>query len=255
MRVLDLFSGIGGFAIAADYLGWSIAAFCDNDPECAALLRKRFSGIPLYADIKGFDYEQERATLGTIDVIVGGFPCQPFSVAGRRRGTADGRDLWPEMRRVIADVGPSWVVCENVANFLPMGFRRTKDDLENLGYAVQPFTIPACAVGAIHRRDRVWIVGHRAESPHSDVYGVRRQGGGQSAVPWQPGIQRFQGVGRVEDLRGRSDIPEPLVCRKNDGIPGGLDRLKLVGNAIVPEIALAIFEAIDQTVNSEAADD
>lgn len=247
MRVLDLFSGIGGFALAAQYLGWDITAFCDNDPECAALLKKRFPGVPLYSDIKGFHYAQERERLGTIDVIVGGFPCQPFSVAGKRRGTSDGRDLWPEMRRVIHDVRPSWVVCENVANFIPMGFRRTKNDLENLGYSVQPFIIPAYAVGAIHLRNRVWIVGHREGSPRSDLYGVGGQRVGQGALSWQPGIQRFQGVGRVEDLRGRPDIPEPLVRRKNDGVSSGLDRLKLVGNAIVPEIALAIFEAIDCT--------
>ena len=97
---------------------------------------------------------------GRIDLICGGFPCQPFSIAGRKKGTADNRDLWPEMFRIITEVKPAWIVCENVAHFMRMAFERTKTDLESQDYELQPFIIPACSVGAPHIRDSVWIIAH-----------------------------------------------------------------------------------------------
>lgn len=159
MKHLDLFSGIGGFAIAARWAGIETVGFCEIE-ECRwEELKKNFPGVRIHSDIKTLKGDE----FGEIDLITGGFPCQPFSVAGRKKGTKDDRDLWPEMFRVIQQAKPSWIVGENVANFTEMAFTRTKINLESEGYTVQPFIIPACSVGAKHKRDRVWIVAH---SPH-----------------------------------------------------------------------------------------
>ena len=156
MKVLDLFSGIGGFSLAAKWAGYTTVAFCEIDPYCQKVLKKNFPEIPIFSDIK----KLKRSDInGSIDIITGGFPCQPFSVAGRKKGTEDDRDLWPQMFRVIKEFKPTWVIGENVAHFVNMAFQRTKIDLESEGYEVQPFIIPACSLGAPHRRDRVWIVG------------------------------------------------------------------------------------------------
>jgi len=155
--LLDLFSGIGGFSLAAHWAEIKTVAFCESDPFCEKVLKKNFPSIPVFPDI----CKLKRGDIdGTVDVITGGFPCQPFSIAGRKKGTQDNRDLWPEMFRVVKEFKPTWVIGENVANFVNMAFQRTKIDLESEGYEVQPFIIPACGVGAPHRRDRVWIVAY-----------------------------------------------------------------------------------------------
>jgi DNA (cytosine-5)-methyltransferase 1 len=131
--------------------------FCDIEPYAQQLLKIRFPGVKIYDNIKTLDGTKIKA-----DIITGGFPCQPFSMAGKRRGTEDDRHLWPEMARVIAETRPRWVIGENVRGLVNIGdgvFLETViTDLESLGYEVQPFVIPACAVGAPHRRDRIWIV-------------------------------------------------------------------------------------------------
>jgi DNA (cytosine-5)-methyltransferase 1 len=159
MKHLDLFSGIGGFALAASWV-WpdhEVVAFCDNEPFCQKVLNKHWPDVPVVDDIrkiKGEDY-------GAVDIITGGFPCQPFSCAGKRGGEADDRYLWPEMLRVIREIRPTWVIGENVAGIINMALDQVCSDLEDADYAVQPFIIPACAVNAPHRRDRVWIVANR----------------------------------------------------------------------------------------------
>ena len=155
MKVLDLFSGIGGFSLGLERAGMQTVAFCENDPFCQKVLQKNWPNIPIHNDIRELDGNEFR---GKVDLICGGFPCQPFSVAGKRKGTEDNRDLWPQMFRIIQQAKPTWIIGENVANFTSMAFRRTKVDLESEGYIVQPFIIPACAVNAPHRRDRLWIV-------------------------------------------------------------------------------------------------
>ena len=145
-------------------MGWETAAFVEWEPFCQKVLAKNFPNVSIYGDIKTFNYEQEKDRIGAVDLVCGGFPCQPFSTAGKRAGTRDDRYLWPEMLRVIREVRPSWVVGENVAGLLSMDggavFEEVCASLENEGYAVESFVIPAIAVGAPHRRDRVWIVAH-----------------------------------------------------------------------------------------------
>lgn len=158
MTHASLFSGIGGFDYASQQVGWENVFAVEKEPYCQELLKKRFPNIKIYGDIKEFNGE---AYEGTVDVISGGFPCQPFSVAGKRKGEDDDRYLWDEMLRVIREVKPKWVVGENVSGILSMEdgstFEKICVDLENEGYEVQSYIIPACGVGAWHRRKRVWI--------------------------------------------------------------------------------------------------
>lgn len=159
LKVLDLFSGIGGFSLGLERAGMETVAFCEIDEFCHKVLNKNFPNKKIFTDIKTLTKE-EINELGRIDIVCGGFPCQPFSIAGQKKGKTDDRDLWPEMFRVIQATRPTWVIGENVANFVNMEFTRTKVDLESIGYKVQPFIIPAASVGAQHRRDRVWIIAH-----------------------------------------------------------------------------------------------
>lgn len=192
LTLLDLFSGIGGFSLAAHWTGAiKTAGFCEIDPYCCKVLAKNFPGIPIHGDIR----ELKGTDVGPADIISGGFPCQPFSVAGKRAGAKDNRHLWPEMLRIISEVRPAWVLGENVDGLVRMGIEtrvlkvesrnasRTEefdslrriftreeimllfsllDDLEALGYGTLPLVIPACGVDAPHLRYRVWIVAHAA---------------------------------------------------------------------------------------------
>uniref|UniRef100_A0A6M3LA02 DNA (cytosine-5-)-methyltransferase n=1 Tax=viral metagenome TaxID=1070528 RepID=A0A6M3LA02_9ZZZZ len=172
-RHLDLFSGIGGFAYAAQQVwddDYECVGFVEIDPFCQAVLKLRFPGVPIHDDIKTFGGEQGEpiGEESRIDLLTGGFPCQPFSAAGLRRGKADNRWLWKDMLRVIQEVRPSWIIAENVYGLLTMQgglvFDEIISDMENEGYEVQPFIIPACAKNAPHRRDRVWIIGNATET-------------------------------------------------------------------------------------------
>ena len=187
---LDLFSGIGGFAIAAQACGYTTIGFCEKEPYAQQILKERFGAV--LADAAGRRRDAPRAGLESqngdgspnrterhcaprlhpdiftlngadyagVDLLTGGFPCQPFSVAGKRRGAADDRALWPEMLRVIDGAKPAWLIGENVAGIVTMELDNILSDLEGIGYAAWPLVIPACAVDARHRRDRVWIVAH-----------------------------------------------------------------------------------------------
>ena len=161
MRHLDLFAGIGGFSLAARWMGWETIAWVEINPFCQQILRKHFPKAKGYDDIKQFDGAKYR---GAVDIITGGFPCQPFSTAGKRKGTKDDRYLWPEMLRVIREVQPAYIVGENVYGLVNWSgglvFEQVCADLENEGYQVQPVILPACAVDAPHRRDRVWFVAY-----------------------------------------------------------------------------------------------
>lgn len=159
---LSLFSGIGGLDLAAERAGFRTVGQCEWADYPHAVLTKHWPDVPKWRDIRtltgGSFYE--RTGLRTVDVVSGGFPCQPFSVAGKRRGADDDRYLWPEMLRVIEEIRPTWVVGENVAGIVSMALDTVLSDLEALGYACQAFVIPACAVDAPHRRDRCAIVGY-----------------------------------------------------------------------------------------------
>lgn len=198
----SLFSGIGGAELAASWLGWTNVFHCEIQEFQRKVLEYWFPNSISYEDITKTDFTEWR---GRIDVLTGGFPCQPFSVAGKRKGAEDNRYLWGEMLRAIRQIQPTWVVGENVNGILSMvqpsketKMGRTDDlfdenfiyrkeqkftieviceDLERAGYSVQPFVIPACAVGAPHRRDRVWIVAHRTDTGTEDL-----QQGGKNGV-------------------------------------------------------------------------
>jgi DNA (cytosine-5)-methyltransferase 1 len=160
LKVLDLFSGIGGFALGLDSTGFfETVKFVEKDKYCQKVLRKNFPNIPIEEDIKNVKGKEYSA-----DVVVGGFPCQPFSVAGKQKGTNDDRYLWPEMLRLIREIKPEFVIGENVQGIINlqngMVLRQVQDDLESEGFEVQCFLIPASGIGAWHQRYRVWIVAH-----------------------------------------------------------------------------------------------
>ena len=183
----------------------------------------------------------ERTGLRTVDVISGGFPCQPFSVAGKRRGSEDDRYLWPEMLRVIEELRPAWVVGENVAGIVNMALDTVLSDLEAKGYAAGAFIIPACAVDAPHRRDRCVIVANTdgigykgakqlSENIEKIVTGTTRAFGTIAQFP--------NGIDWMQRAR------ESGFLRRNNGIPHRLDRLRSLGNAVVPHQCYPIFQAI-----------
>jgi DNA-cytosine methyltransferase len=193
MRQLDLFAGIGGISLAAEWVGIETVAFCEKEPFCQDVLRRRFPGRPIYDDV--FDLTREvleRDGIITrergIDIVAGGFPCQPFSHAGKRTGTADDRYLWPEMCRIIGELRPAWVFAENVDGLVSMAqsggeivmedettickeaemvLETIRKDLEVEGYRSIPVVIPACSVGAAHRRYRIFIVAHSGHKQSS----------------------------------------------------------------------------------------
>ncbi|MDG0053044.1 DNA cytosine methyltransferase [Paenibacillus sp. P2(2022)] len=162
MRKLSLFSGIGGIDLAAHWAGMETVAFCEREPFPQAVLRKHWPDVPIYDDVCTLtaDRLKEDGVIGpgrAIDLVSAGYPCQPESLAGKRRGTEDDRWLWPEVARVLQEVRPRWFLGENVAGHISMGLDTVLSDLERFGYTTQTFVIPACAVGAPHRRDRVFI--------------------------------------------------------------------------------------------------
>lgn len=161
MKHASLFSGIGGFDLAAHWAGWANVFQCEIDPFCNRVLEKNFPDVQRYGDIKTTDF---RPWCGAVDVLSGGFPCQPYSSAGKRLGKADERHLWPEMLRAIREIEPTWVVGENVRGLVSWSaglvFEEVCADLESAGYEVQPFVLPAAGVDAPHERQRVWFVAH-----------------------------------------------------------------------------------------------
>ena len=232
MKHLDLFSGIGGFALAVDAV-WpgSKHTFCEVDPYCQALLKQRFTGSTVHGDIRNLT-----AYNGRIDILTGGFPCQPFSQAGKRRGTDDNRFLWPEMLRVIREFRPRWVIAENVRGIVTieqgMVFEQVCFSLENAGYEVQPFVIPAIAKNAPHRRDRVWILAKHTASVRCNIGVGNRQGGqvlspkiGQAKKDKQERNRRVDRI--VEGDSNAADTSKPRLeggQEKGQGLFGQQDR-------------------------------
>jgi len=156
MKFGSLFAGIGGFDLGLERAGMECAWQVEIDPYCQKVLAKHWPEVERFSDVR----ECGSKNLSTVDLICGGFPCQPFSVAGKQRGAADNRYLWPEMLRIIAELHPGWVIGENVPGIVSMALDDVLASLEGEGYTCETFVIPACAVNAPHRRDRVWIVAH-----------------------------------------------------------------------------------------------
>ena len=159
---LDLFSGIGGFSLGLEATGgFETVAFCDVEEIPRKVLQKHWPDVKQYKDIKELTYDKLKADgIDTIDIITGGYPCQPFSVAGRKKGEEDPRHLWPEYFRLVKECRPTWVIGENVSGHIKLGLDTVIKDLESEGYAVRPFSISASSVGANHQRERVWIMGY-----------------------------------------------------------------------------------------------
>lgn len=251
MTHIDLFSGIGGFALAAEAVWPNIEhVFCEVDPFCQAILRKHWPNAHIHENIRTFTNTNDKQC----DLLTGGFPCQPFSAAGKRKGTNDDRHLWPEMRRVIQEFSPHYVVAENVRGLLSidggMVFEQVCLDLEALNYEVQPFVIPACAVNAPHRRDRVWIVAHMPG--WWERFSIKE--GNRS---WKPETTAGNGscvaTSEQRDEWAKSWVEvASRLCRLDDGLPEGVARprgwrnaaLKAYGNAIVPQVAEMIFRSL-----------
>ena len=240
---LDLFSGIGGFAIAAQWAGFKTIAFSEIDPFCGRLLGERFPGIPNLGDIADIDGREYKG----LGLITGGFPCQPYSVSGRREGSEDDRALWPQMARVIQEARPRWVLGENVVGLATMGLDEVLDDLGNLHYSTEAVIIPSCAVDAPHKRERIWIIASDSESGNRDEHETDR-GHGQAQ--------------REEVFGNRACVPHrrerwqdmPSVCRVDDGVSSGLDddeRRKALGNAIVPQLAFEIINKMTKIDNED----
>lgn len=271
MTHASLFSGIGGFDLAAEWMGWQNVFNCEIDPFCRKVLAYHFPEAKQYEDVKTTDFTIHR---GHIDVLTGGFPCQPFSLAGKRKGANDDRYLWPEMLRAIREIQPRWVVGENVLGIVNwsdgMVFEQVQADLEAAGYEVQPFLIPACAVDAPHRRNRVWFVAHRRNARSEILQRERAIGVCESAVSTDTFVSRFSarsirqremqpGRGDSRDVRrwDFSKFPtQSPVCSGDDGLSDRLDSItfpawrresiKAYGNAVVPQIPYLIFQTIEQ---------
>jgi DNA (cytosine-5)-methyltransferase 1 len=281
LKLLDLFSGIGGFSLGLESTGFfETIAFVEKDKFCQKVLKKNFNNIPIEEDIrnvKGSNY--------AADIITGGFPCQPFSVAGKRKGTDDDRYLWDETIRVVAECKPSWFIGENVEGLININnglvLRQVQTDLEDQGFQVQCLVIPASGIGAWHQRKRIWIIGFNAtNSNNNGSYRSQRDATKQSCneqkdrlsfrddkdVPNtnDKRLQRFNSeqIAPKQKLRFTSNKNDERsktwwqtqseFCGVPDGISFELDkdrsnRIKSLGNSIVPQIArqlgLSIMEA------------
>jgi DNA (cytosine-5)-methyltransferase 1 len=316
MNHIGLFEGIGGFSLAANWMGWKTIAWCEWNEFGQKVLKYYFPEAEGHGDITKTDFTKYA---NKIDIVTGGFPCQPYSIAGKRLGKEDERHLWPEMLRAIREIQPSYVVGENVGGLINwdrgMVFDQVQADLEAEGYEVLPFLLPACAVNAPHRRDRVWFIAYsdgirgrkndrirngkpnelnkNGEKSNATNTGFvahnnqrnreenRLQAGGEINVDSIKGTgintntesERLQGgkeYGNVEEIgKNRNEqligcVPPNWenfptkypICGGDDGVPSKLDgitiskhrveSIKAYGNAIVPQVALQIFKAIEE---------
>lgn len=230
MRVLDLFSGIGGFSLGLERAGMQTVAFCEQNKYCHAVLKKHWPEIPIYDDVRTLTAARLADDGIAVDVICGGFPCQDISIAGKGAGLAGARSgLWWEFHRLIAEIRPAWVVIENVSALRHKGLGDVLRSLAAVGYDAEWHCIPASAVGAPHRRDRIWIVAY----PHNK---------GESIGKINAKAQRVQIA--VTNGGWRRWDGKPQDVRMDNGIPNGMDRLKALGNAVVPQIPELIGRAI-----------
>lgn len=210
LKVLDLFSGIGGFSLALESTGhFQTIGFVENDEYCQAVLQHHFPEVPILGDIKNVTKE----TVPTRpDVICGGFPCQPFSVAGDQRAKDDPRHLWPEMLRIIKEQKPTWVVGENVSGLVKLGLDEILDEMEDQGYSTRTFNIPAFSVGAPHQRQRLWIIGHLGDPEHNGSPTPERQRG-LLKQPEEPKKQIS-----IWELEGTSSASGDVANPDNEGV-------------------------------------
>ena len=270
---LSLFSGIGGLDLAAEWAGFTTVGQCEFADYPTKVLEKHWPDVPRWRDIRTLTKESfyERTGLRTVDVISGGFPCQPFSVAGKQKGKGDDRYLWPEMLRVITELRPRCVVGENVPGIIKIAAGQVVKDLERAGYHVVVFNFEAAAVGAWHRRSRVFFTGLAdvADTDGSGLQGRKQPetpdaaedaGEQPSRVPagecseavYDAMCSGCAGDARLEQSQeladGRCWAAEPDVGRVAHGVPARVDRLKCLGNAVVPQQAYPIFKALMEDI-------
>ena len=285
LRHLDLFSGLGGFSLGLEATGgFETVAFCDVEKFPLKVLKKHWPNVKQYKDIKELTYEQiKEDTLAPIDIITGGYPCQPFSVAGSQLGEKDKRHLWPDMFRIVKECRPTWVIGENVSGHIKLGLDTVLQDLESEGYSVRAFSISASSIGANHQRERVWIVAH-SNMENTRQHGRRIEStwdteslGSRTSeeTEWSSDSNKINGSSEGASLMGESSDTnsqglqgrrseqqlrkdeterptswdswwgvEPDVGRVANGIPHRVDRLKGLGNSLVPAIPYAIGRAI-----------
>ena len=260
---LSLFTGIGGLDLAAEFAGFETVGQCEWADYPTKVLEKHWPDVPRWRDIRTLTKESfyERTGLRTVDCLSGGFPCQPHSVAGKRKASRDERDLWPEMQRVIGEIEPEWVVAENVRGLLSSEagrfFRGILRDFSELGYSVGWCVIRVSDAGAVHRRERVAIVAH---ADRHSVQGIRLYDGEElprtkdlCSFEWDAAFRVSEQSG---DTGGRfyawNDEPvKPLVTRKDDGFSGAMDRNRCLGNAVVPQQFYPVFDAIRKEMEEE----
>ena len=294
LQHLDLFSGIGGFSLGLEEIGLvETVAFCDFDKYCQEVLKKHWPNVPIFSDIKELTYEKLKANgINKIDIITGGYPCQPFSVAGSQKGEQDPRHVWPEYFRLVKELKPTWVIGENVSGHIKLGLDTVLENLESEDYSARTFSISASSVGAKHKRERVWIVANtrrilRGEQSEQDQRGVGRgpsktkkwshntdqtsgsseraqtvANSGSSRSETRLSKKRYWEEGDTEKLVNNSDryrgwkrednwAVEPNVGRVADGISNRVDRLKCLGNSLVPQIPYHIGTIILEVMNGK----
>jgi DNA (cytosine-5)-methyltransferase 1 len=244
VKVLDLFSGIGGFSLGLERAGMETVAFCEFDEHAQKVLRKHWPDVPIHSDIRELDAKQFR---GTVDVICGGFPCQDLSTAGKQVGFSGERSsLYGEMLRVIGECMPRYAIFENVTGLLTgdsgRWFGQFLYDLAQIGFDAEWHCVSASDIGAQHHRDRVWVIAYPCGS-RSKVglarQNVRQEGDTRISINLSNEIRRAR---RKPGMEGWSI--EPNVGRVANGVPNRAHRLKQLGNAVVPQIPEAIGRAI-----------
>jgi DNA (cytosine-5)-methyltransferase 1 len=259
----SLFSGIGGFDLAADWMGWENKFHCEWNEFGQKVLKYYWPNAELFTDITKSDFTKYA---NQIDILTGGFPCQPYSMAGKRLGKEDDRHLWPEMLRVIREVKPSWVVGENVLGLVNWNeglvFHEVQTDLEAEGYEVWPYVLPACSVNSPQKRDRVWFIAHSNKVARKSM-GKRKN---EVTQQWDEKIRcqdwnEFYLVLDRDIFKIRKTGEQEIICESPlisdlDGISLQLDRITFqnwvnqsngaYGNAIVPQVVYQIFKAIEQ---------
>ena len=324
---LDLFSGIGGFSLGLESTGVAkTVAFCDYEKWCQKVLKKHWPHVPIYGDVKELTHEQLKADgIDTVDIITGGYPCQPFSVAGSQKGEQDPRHVWPEMFRLVQELRPVFVIGENVSGHIKLGLDTVLENLESEGYTARTFSISAASIGANHKRERVWTLAYsndkglrarfgrsnydyekkgriwsfdrgRSESDDEwsdfastenedlDVANTQSKGrresrhvdkekrntessatqsqssssdvadtNGKRRRLWETGSKDAKDVGqspRGQETLGWWDV-EPDVGRVAHGVPQRVDRLKGLGNAVVPQIPFLLGLTIREMIENE----
>jgi DNA (cytosine-5)-methyltransferase 1 len=236
---LSLFTGIGGLDLASEWAGFTIVGQCEFADYSTMVLEKHWPAVPRWRDIRDLTADEffRRTGKRNVTVVSGGFPCQPHSLAGMRKASGDERDLWPEYARIIREIGPDWVVAENVPGLLSSEhgrfFGKILIDLDTLGYDAAWGVWGACDVGALHERERVCIVAHANRLMGKAWDGLHKKHG-----------RPIQGSNQEKRFYSLGEISEAYMCGNDDGIPARVDRLRCLGNAVVPQQFFPVFEAI-----------